>query len=126
MKIEVGKTYRCRNGCLARVYATDGSGYYAVHGAVKSGGGWDIKEWDAKGTRCSSEDGYDLVSDWKVEPRMLAYICVSTISVSGRDILPGEVRIWPEDVRANKDCWRRASWLDQPLTHHLRSAHDSR
>lgn len=32
--IEVGGTYFCRNGCKARVYATDARGPYPVHGAT--------------------------------------------------------------------------------------------
>ena len=52
MQIELGKTYKTRDGREVRIYATDGTGDYPVHGAVKSrGDGWFLECWTALGTR---------------------------------------------------------------------------
>ena len=42
---EAGETYRTRDGREARIYATDGSTDYPIHGAVKMAGGWVPKTW---------------------------------------------------------------------------------
>ena len=48
-KIEVGKSYKTRNGRQVRIYAIDGSGGQPVHGAILSEGEWSCQTWDVQG-----------------------------------------------------------------------------
>ena len=48
-KIEVGKSYKTRNGRQVRIYAIDGSSGQPVHGATLSGGEWSSQTWDVQG-----------------------------------------------------------------------------
>jgi len=48
-KIEVGKSYKTRNGKQVRIYAIDGSGGQPVHGAISSEGEWSCYTWDVQG-----------------------------------------------------------------------------
>jgi len=48
-KIDINKRYRTRNGREVRIYATDGFGIWAVHGAILTEDGW----W----AMCWTEDG---------------------------------------------------------------------
>lgn len=105
MKIEVGKFYRTRSGTKARIYATDGSFPFTVHGAVVSDKGdeWDPVAWDDEGHYMpESSNPYllDLVSEW-VEParRQLAYITAWGGAIFSEVAIP--------------NC-TRAPWLDAP------------
>lgn len=47
--IEMGKTYRTRDGREVRIYATDGAELEQVHGAINNGGVWHAAKWTADG-----------------------------------------------------------------------------
>lgn len=47
------KQYRTENGFEARIYATDGCGLTAVHGAYKRMGKWIACQWHIDGTHPS-------------------------------------------------------------------------
>lgn len=56
MKFEAGKIYKMRNGRKARVYATDGGGILAIHGAWRSeNGAWYTAEWPESGIHALPE-----------------------------------------------------------------------
>jgi hypothetical protein len=70
LQIEAGKFYRTRDGKMARIYATDGSGSYPVHGAVLEGVGWGSATWTYSGV---FDDGvetgeHDIISEWRDDP----------------------------------------------------------
>ena len=48
-KIEIGKRYETRGGHPVRLYAVDGCGTYAVHGAYGVGDGWLSANWMSDG-----------------------------------------------------------------------------
>jgi hypothetical protein len=50
-KIEVGKSYKTRNGRQVRIYAIDGSDGQSVHGAIlnEGKGEWTSHTWDVQG-----------------------------------------------------------------------------
>lgn len=60
MAIELGKTYRTRDGREAIVYATNGAGDYPVHGAHMTVDGWHIAVWTADGFQFLSRNQHDL------------------------------------------------------------------
>lgn len=47
--IDITKTYKTRDGREVRIYATDGTGAYPVHGAIKKNGEWFLGGWTANG-----------------------------------------------------------------------------
>ena len=50
-KLEVGKSYNTRDGRQVRIYAVDGAGDEAIHGAVWSNlGTWRSTTWCADGS----------------------------------------------------------------------------
>lgn len=60
--IDINKKYSTRDGREARIYATDGSGYYPVHGAVKGSVGWGFMQWKSCGSVYRpSQSSADLV-----------------------------------------------------------------
>jgi len=60
--IDPTKRYRTRDGGEARVYATDGSPPYSVHGALSLDGAWREDTWDAGGkTIAGHESPRDLI-----------------------------------------------------------------
>lgn len=66
MKIEVGKFYRTRDGHKVRIYATDGSGLFPVHGAIYYDDEWSISTWTSDGLNMrGNESGIDIISEWK-------------------------------------------------------------
>ena len=64
--IEVGKSYKLRDGRKARVYATDGYNCKQIHGAIYyPDEGWSFAIWDEQGKfhrTCDSQ--LDIVSEW--------------------------------------------------------------
>jgi hypothetical protein len=60
--IETGKV-QTRDGTEVRIYATDASGDYPVHGARRRGYGWEPETWTLKGAYTLSviENARDLV-----------------------------------------------------------------
>jgi hypothetical protein len=52
--IDKSKNYRTRDGREVRIYATDGGGYWPVHGAIQlSSSGWAPVSWDNDGNGCN-------------------------------------------------------------------------
>lgn len=43
--IEIGRTYRTRDGREVRIYAVDGGGHKPIHGAIREGDGWVAASW---------------------------------------------------------------------------------
>jgi hypothetical protein len=48
--IDINKKYRTREGREVRIYATDGSEGYSVHGAILEEGKWESNTWDINGS----------------------------------------------------------------------------
>jgi hypothetical protein len=67
--IDINKKYRTRDGREARIYATDGYGGAAIHGAIKTRGGhWQQGSWWSNGQLLtSSQSDTDLI---EVKPRI--------------------------------------------------------
>jgi len=82
--------YLTRDGRKARVYATDGSPEYPIHGAIlvmqssDDEGGWHSESWQAKGAYIENEEnGRDLMQPkremWvNVYPSTTAEACVTS------------------------------------------------
>lgn len=65
------KTYKTRDGREARVYATDGTGSYPVHGAISAPDGWGLTCWTRHGAfDRAGESDLDLI-DFPGEARKL-------------------------------------------------------
>lgn len=76
LKLEAGKFYRTRKGDKVRIYATDGSGFYTVQGAIaESNGSWTSHIWTASGKfNVKEESSYrDIVSTWEEAKPMKLY-----------------------------------------------------
>jgi hypothetical protein len=65
--IDINKKYRTRDGHEVRIYATDGGEPSPVHGAIKTGGGWDCHAWMREGSWMHFKGPNDLV---EVKPRI--------------------------------------------------------
>ena len=73
--IEITKTYRTCCGYPVRIYATDGVGAYAIHGAYFEGGDWILSKWTFNGRREIGCTGpRDLV---EVKPRIQREVWVN-------------------------------------------------
>ena len=70
LDIKPGETWLRRDGGKARIYATDGSGLYPIHGALEIAGGWTHDAWTREGS-FGREGGHqlDLIrrNDWRAE-----------------------------------------------------------
>lgn len=66
MTIEPNKHYRTRDGRRARVYATDGGGYYTIHGAIYMNGVWNPNAWNEIGGFVNGRNPQpaDLIAEW--------------------------------------------------------------
>ena len=65
-KIEVGKSYKTRNGRQVRIYAIDGGGKHSIHGARSNGRGeWLYMTWCPDG---SFIEGTDSDCDIAIKP----------------------------------------------------------
>ena len=65
--IDKNKTYKTRDGREVRIYATDGSGYWPIHGAIQlSCSGWSSASWDNHGNAYNSFHRDGLI---EVRPR---------------------------------------------------------
>ena len=65
--IDINKQYRTRDGREVRIYATDGGGYWPVHGAIQlSCSGWVPTSWDNDGNAFNSGVRDSLI---EVRPR---------------------------------------------------------
>ena len=68
MDIDVSRVKRTRGGHEVRIYATDGSGEYQIHGAYKLNDQWHMRMWRKDGVYVShSSSDLDLVE----EPRTI-------------------------------------------------------
>lgn len=61
--ININKKYKTRDGREVRIYNTDGTRPFTVHGAIKFDNGWAPKTWTRNGSSCDSaiQSGSDLV-----------------------------------------------------------------
>jgi hypothetical protein len=66
-----GEIWLRRDGGKARIYATNCSDTYPIHGATESDGQWFVNVWTANGSYSASERNaaYDLIRryDWREE-----------------------------------------------------------
>ena len=63
-KIEVGKSYKTRDGREVRIYTLDGIGLQAIHGAIlnEGEGEWSCQTWDVQGQFLEGETSiFDIV-----------------------------------------------------------------
>lgn len=68
MKIEMGKSYRTKDGREIRIYALDGGGSFPVQGAIENESGWGLMTWAIDG-RSSWHDHHELKDLIEVKPR---------------------------------------------------------
>lgn len=81
--IEMGKTYKTRDGREVRIYAVDGVDDYPVHGAVYVGG-WFPFKWRSDGTYGHSpKHVHDLI---EVKPRIKRTVWIN-VNPDGRCLL---------------------------------------
>lgn len=67
MEIDINKKYRTRDGREVRIYATDGFGAEAIHGAIRSSNGaWLAYTWGSDGSSVTSNNS-NLI---EVKPRI--------------------------------------------------------
>jgi hypothetical protein len=65
--IDINKKYRTRDGREVRIYATDGTPFKTIHGAICIAGKWDAAQWYDGGTYYGGrESELDLI---EVRPR---------------------------------------------------------
>ena len=65
--IDINKKYRTRGGNEVRIYATDGRGLHAIHGAFKDHDEWRTCTWQENGVNFILEGPFDLI---EVKPRI--------------------------------------------------------
>ena len=68
--ISKDKTYRTRDGREVRIYATDGAEAWPVHGAVKLGHQWFMREWTEHGMAALQERCVTDLDLFEVKPRI--------------------------------------------------------
>jgi len=64
--IDINKQYRTRDGREVRIYATDGGGRNAIHGAIKLEDGWIYQVWPKSGRYFEDEEG-DEVEECRID-----------------------------------------------------------
>ena len=67
-KISKDKQYTTRDGREVRIYATDGTGPYPVHGAIRESNGWYSCNWSQYGKYSEEPDSPSHLIE--VKPRM--------------------------------------------------------
>lgn len=66
MEIKVGAYYKTRDGSKVRIYATDGSSEYPIHGAILDNGQWLVWEWSDDGASYQpNQKDEDIVGLWE-------------------------------------------------------------
>jgi hypothetical protein len=76
--IDIKKKYCTRDGREVRIYATDGGGYWPIHGAIQlSGSGWATKTWDKDGNVFNSGARDNLI---EVRPRHKRTVWINVYS----------------------------------------------
>ena len=87
--ISKDKEYTTKSGFPARVYATDGSGCFPIHGAFCQNGKWIATQWTEDGCYALNDDytDYDLIEKPKtIKVSRIVYLDKSTdkiITLSG-------------------------------------------
>jgi hypothetical protein len=114
MQIEVGKYYRTRDGRKARIYAVDGSGNAAIHGAVHHDGKWSTACWLSDGYYYDAKvpQSLDLISewidkpevDWSAMPRWAEWVAMDK---------DGEWTLFSAKPSMDIGCW----WSDGDVTY---------
>lgn len=64
--IDKNKNYTTMDGLEVRIYATDGTGNFPVHGAVLSNCGWILAEWSEDGDHPTVSD-FNIIKKWEPE-----------------------------------------------------------
>lgn len=108
-KIEMGRTYRTRDGREVRIYAVDGGGKFPVHGAFRLNDLWEISWWTAEGKyTMGNEYPRDLI---EFRPRIKREVWVNVYSdgtVIGKESRDDRNAYITEGLRARKlitiDC----------------------
>ncbi len=105
LKIQVGTVYKTKLGYKVRIYAVDGSGSDAIHGAIlHDKKGWVLSTWSVDGYMFVGYPEDDIVSVWE-EPktRKLAYInnSLNIVQMFDSYVIPAAT-------------YTRAPWLDEP------------
>lgn len=97
--IDITKTYRTRCGYPVRIYATDGTGAYPIHGAYCKDGEWIVATWTIEGQNAlqAKETPFDLV---EVKPRIVQEVWVNVYE--GALVIVGDSKA-EADRRANYD-----------------------
>ena len=87
MKLDFSKPeeLQTRNGRAVRIYATDGSGIYCVHGAIQLDGWWMQERWDNDGESFSGECRDDLV---RKPARVTGWVNVYRSGRTGGEVWP--------------------------------------
>lgn len=70
INLKPGEIWRRRDGGKARIYATDGTEPFPVHGATEHEDGWRLDSWTSKGSFWLNEKSdFDLIQkyDWREE-----------------------------------------------------------
>jgi hypothetical protein len=75
--IDINKKYRTRGGNEVRIYATDGRGLHAIHGAFKDHDEWRTCTWQENGVNFILEGPFDLI---EVKPRIKRTVWVNVYS----------------------------------------------
>lgn len=67
--IKPGAFVKLRDGSKARIYATDGTATYPIHGAILFKGSWECKVWHSTYYLDEGHDDvYDIISAWTDTP----------------------------------------------------------
>ena len=78
--ISKDKTYRTRDGREVRIYATDGAGSWPIHGAVKLGDQWFIREWTKHGMSTLQEQCVTDFDLFEAKPRIKRTVWIDVMS----------------------------------------------
>lgn len=83
MKIELGKTYRTRDGREVRIYAVDGGGRLPVHGAAsRDGKTWVQESWSIGGEWAPDDLAATPMDLIEVRPRIQRTVWVNVYPCS--------------------------------------------
>ena len=88
--IDINKKYRTRGGQEVRIYATDGRGLHAIHGAFKDHDEWRTCTWQENGVNFILEGPFDLV---EVKPRIKRTVWVN--------VFPDAMTMYPDKEKAD-------------------------
>lgn len=122
--IEKNKTYITSQGDKVRIYTTDGTGIYPVHGARACDGSWQLCAWTRGGSFIQGIISDEDLIEFKTNVKVSSTVTEITITVPQHmlDKLPegyefDTVRpVKPEDLHynANQGTWTRSVVSTQP------------